>query len=148
MLADQPTARMALEQLRAKGISLALDDFGSGYSNLSYLTNLKVDVLKIDRAFAADLDSNPATRAMIRSFTGLAHELGVSIVVEGVETIDQLCALRDFGCDYAQGYLFAKPLGADAFAALLHQQARPMIRPREDGPARAKLLAEPCRLSA
>ncbi len=119
MLTDHPAVRQTIEALRAEGIGLALDDFGAGYSNLSYLTQLKVDVLKIDRSFVAELETEFATGAMIRNITALAHELGVTVVVEGVETARQRELIVSYGCDFIQGYLFSKPLPVTALSALL-----------------------------
>ena len=119
MLTDHPTVHKSFDTLREGGIRLALDDFGAGYSNLGYLTQLRVDMLKIDRAFVSDLADKFATGAMIRSITALARELNVQVVVEGVETPRQHELIASFGCDYGQGYLFSKPLTPDDLISLL-----------------------------
>jgi EAL domain-containing protein (putative c-di-GMP-specific phosphodiesterase class I) len=123
MLTDHPAVRTVIQALRDEGIGLALDDFGAGYSNLAYLTQLKVDVLKIDRSFAAELDRDFATGAMIRSITALGHELNVSVVVEGVETARQAELIAAYGCDFGQGYLFGKPMPIAALTALVEAGA-------------------------
>ena len=119
MLNDHLTVRSSLQAFRARGVSLALDDFGAGYSNLSYITQLQADILKIDRGFVADLGTALATGAMIRSVTALAHELGIIVAVEGIETTRQLELIASYGCDLAQGYLFNKPQRPEDFVALL-----------------------------
>ena len=95
--------------LQALGITLSLDDFGTGYSSLSYLPRLPFDALKIDRSFVKDVASDDDARAMIRSLVALAHNLDMRVTVEGVETEDQLAAVRDIGCDEIQGYLLGTP---------------------------------------
>ena len=105
--------------LRKLGVRLAIDDFGTGYSSLSYLRRLKVDSLKIDRSFVRDIETEENTLAIVQSVVSLAHALGIEVTVEGVETAGQLTLLRAAGCDRAQGYYFARPLSAPAFARLL-----------------------------
>ena len=132
MLTDHPTVQAALDGFWARGIHLALDDFGAGYSNLSYLTRLKVNVLKIDRGFINDLKDGSATVAVIRSISDLAHELGLDVVVEGVETEEQLRLVTSFGCSFVQGYLFSKPVLPSDFALLLQRdQARAIAEHHE-----------------
>ena len=112
LLSDPAYANMLLHQLADIGVHLALDDFGTGYSSLSYLKNLPVNQLKIDRSFVNNM-SNDATDAMIvRSVIELAHNLGLDVTAEGVETADQLAHLRDLSCDTVQGYHLTKPLAA------------------------------------
>jgi diguanylate cyclase (GGDEF)-like protein/PAS domain S-box-containing protein len=100
----------ALEKLNQLGVSLSMDDFGTGYSSLSYLRNYPFDVLKIDRSFISDIRENPADRELINAAISMAHSLNLKVVAEGVETKEQLDSLKELGCDYAQGYLFSKPL--------------------------------------
>jgi EAL domain-containing protein (putative c-di-GMP-specific phosphodiesterase class I)/CHASE2 domain-containing sensor protein len=102
-----------LSELRATGIRLAVDDYGTGQSTLSYLKHLPVHELKIDKSFVTDLHDNTSDQILVRSTIDLAHELGLVVVAEGVE--DQRCLdiLRDLGCDYAQGYFIGKPLLPD-----------------------------------
>ncbi len=103
---------LLLNELRALGVSISLDDFGSGFSSLTYLKNLPVDFLKLDRSFIHELPSNEESRAITTSVINLAHQLKIKVIAEGVENNDQLKFLSDTGCDYMQGYLFYYPLEA------------------------------------
>ena len=113
---DAVACLFALKQL---GVRLALDDFGTGYSSLAYVERLPIDVLKIDKSFVDGLDQSPRKAAVCRSVIRLAASLGFTCVAEGVETPAQLAVLRYFGCEQAQGYLFSRPLPADALSAVL-----------------------------
>ena len=108
-----------MANLRTLGVRLSLDDFGTGYSSLSYLTKYRFDTLKIDRTFVADLQPGAEALAIVRAIVAMAKNLDMTIVVEGVETHEQLDALRAEGCDLGQGYLFSRPLTAEAVGALL-----------------------------
>ncbi len=113
-----------LGELRELGVTLALDDFGTGYSSLAYLRQLRVDRLKIDRSFLAELSEHPAEQTIVAAIAALARGLGLAVTAEGVETTDQLEHVRALGCDAAQGFLFARPAPPDAIAAqLLHWDA-------------------------
>jgi diguanylate cyclase (GGDEF)-like protein len=116
-----------LGELRELGIRIAVDDYGTGYSSLAYLRELPVDVLKLDKSFIRHLDTDRLATEIVRSTVGLAHALGLRIVVEGVETASAMRQLEDFGCDYAQGYFLGNPQPADRVTALLrqHQNGRP-----------------------
>ena len=111
-------SRMAdtLASVREAGVAFAVDDFGTGYSSLAYLKQLPVDVLKIDRSFIERLDHEDSERAIVAAIVTMAHSLGMTVVAEGVETEAQLEAVRQIGCDTAQGYLLGWPLPPDAFA--------------------------------
>ena len=98
-----------LQDLKAMGVQIALDDFGTGFSPLIHLRRFPVDVLKIDRSFVAGITTSPQDEAIVRSMIDLAHALGVRVVAEGVEQLDQLAALTALGCDMAQGYLWMRP---------------------------------------
>ncbi|HEX6290088.1 MAG TPA: EAL domain-containing protein [Herpetosiphonaceae bacterium] len=113
-------ARTILDHLRTRGTQLALDDFGTGYSSLSLLRRLPISVLKIDQSFVKDLD-NPENAEIVRTIIALAHNLGMRVVGEGVETEAQYRQLRAWGCDGGQGYFFAPPLDRDAIEGLLKE---------------------------
>ncbi|CCD88706.1 conserved hypothetical protein [Bradyrhizobium sp. ORS 285] len=104
-----------LSALRSTGIRLAIDDFGTGHSSLSYLQRLPIDVVKIDRSFIKELGTGRKPKSLVNSMITLSHELGYRVVGEGVETADVAELLRELGCDEAQGYLFAKPMGPAEF---------------------------------
>jgi EAL domain-containing protein (putative c-di-GMP-specific phosphodiesterase class I) len=106
-------------ELRALGLELAIDDFGTGYSSLSYLHRFPIDTLKIDRSFVTQMTDNSENAEIVRTIVTLARSLDMEVVAEGVETADQLRQLSDLGCDYGQGYLFSRPVGAGQAAELL-----------------------------
>ena len=110
-----------LQQLRALGICLAIDDFGTGYSSLSCLHSFPVTTLKVDRAFIGRIGAGGENLEIVRTIVTLAHNLGLDVIAEGVETPEQLTYLRSLGCEYGQGYLFAKPLDAVEAEILLAQ---------------------------
>lgn len=110
---DSPASIMILGQLKELGVEIYIDDFGTGYSSLSYLHKFPVDALKIDRSFIAEIDAKSEESigfSVTQSIIGLAHNLGVKVVAEGIENVRHLIYLRASGCDYGQGYLFSKPL--------------------------------------
>jgi EAL domain-containing protein (putative c-di-GMP-specific phosphodiesterase class I) len=119
-LANAMETSKQIERIRALGIAIAIDDFGTGYSSLSYLHRLPVDRLKIDQSFVRDINNTSAgTASVVRAIVVMAHSLDLSVVAEGVETDEQLEAIREAGCDFAQGYYFYRPLPVDAAAQLL-----------------------------
>jgi EAL domain-containing protein (putative c-di-GMP-specific phosphodiesterase class I) len=113
LISDQPAAAARLACLRAAGVQIAIDDFGTGYSSLAYLTTLPLDTLKIDRAMIADLVGGSRDRIVVRAMIHLARELGLKVVVEGVESVEQLLLVADWGCDLYQGFLGAGALDCD-----------------------------------
>ena len=105
-------AEMAIASFRAlkeKGIQLCIDDFGAGYSSLSYLKKFPIHTLKIDRSFVQDLNRDPQSAAIIKSIISLAHNLNLRVVAEGVETKGQMAFLQECGCDHAQGFFIHVP---------------------------------------
>ncbi|WP_373229169.1 putative bifunctional diguanylate cyclase/phosphodiesterase [Cohnella sp.] len=102
-------------QLKKSGLSIALDDFGTGYSSLSYLRSFPLDVLKIDRGFVKDVTSNPDNAAIVTAIITLAHNLGLKVICEGVETKEQLEFLKDRACDEIQGYYYSRPVSPEEF---------------------------------
>ena len=108
-----------MNALSKMGISFSLDDFGTGYSSLQYLKKLPLNQLKIDRSFVRDLVTDDSDKAIIRTIITMAHSLGMSVIAEGVETVEQRSYLLDNGCMYYQGYLFSKPVPIEEFEALL-----------------------------
>jgi diguanylate cyclase (GGDEF)-like protein len=120
--AHQPTLQI-LFALRDLGLRIALDDFGTGYSSLSYLRSFPFDTIKIDRSFVSELPPNEECAAIVRAITVLGSSLGVSITAEGVETEVQFDALAAAGCTEIQGYLFSRPVPADALPALITRLA-------------------------
>jgi len=120
-LVDDPeSAKHALSLLRQKGSSLYIDDFGTGYSSLNYLVSLPVHFLKIDRTFVTQMKSRKEARAVVASVISMAHNLGLQVVAEGVETQEEADTLKALGCDQGQGYLFHKPLPPSEYEKLLH----------------------------
>jgi diguanylate cyclase (GGDEF)-like protein len=123
LIDDPETAKSRLEDLRKLGVRLALDDFGSGYSSLTYLQRLPFDKLKIDRGFVAALDQSANAGVIIQAIVSLGRALGMGIVIEGVETEHQRVLLRLAGCNEMQGYLFARPGPREAIDKLLSEAA-------------------------
>jgi diguanylate cyclase (GGDEF)-like protein len=109
LIKDADGAIAILERLKALGVQISMDDFGTGYSSLSYFRMFPFDKVKIDQSFIHDMIGNPQARAIIRSVIGLGRGLGMPVVAEGVETAEQLDALRAEGCDQVQGYLISRP---------------------------------------
>jgi diguanylate cyclase (GGDEF)-like protein len=118
-IGDVARAMTVLADLKSLGVALALDDFGTGYSSLSYLRDFPVDIVKIDQSFVRALGDDAAGRSMVTAITQLARGLNLLVVAEGVETDEQFRAVTTIGCDYAQGFLFAKPMKAAEFAGWL-----------------------------
>jgi predicted signal transduction protein with EAL and GGDEF domain len=108
-----------LNKLKDAGVNVSIDDFGTGYSSLSYLQRFKFNTLKIDRSFVSQMDDILETRQIVQAIITLAHNMGMDVVAEGVETHTQASQLTSFACEYAQGYFFSKPLGQEAMLQLL-----------------------------
>jgi diguanylate cyclase (GGDEF)-like protein/PAS domain S-box-containing protein len=119
LMDDIETSARAMHALRELGVKLAVDDFGTGYSSLAYLKRLPVDCLKIDRSFIAGLPSDPHDRSITEAIITLGRSLGLTIVAEGVETVEQWIALDELGCTVGQGFLWSPPIPASSFAPLI-----------------------------
>lgn len=129
LMHDEGAQFARVARLVEAGAEIAIDDFGTGYSSLSYLTRLPAKYLKIDRSFITNL-SSPLQQRLVRSVIGIAHDVGMRVVAEGVETKDQLDLLLEYECDYAQGYLFAKPLSASDFSQYFRSFASGLLHQR------------------
>jgi EAL domain-containing protein (putative c-di-GMP-specific phosphodiesterase class I) len=108
-----------LQQIKSLGIRLAIDDFGTGYSSLSYLHRFPLDTLKIDRSFISALGDNGEGMEIAWTILPMANNLGLDVVAEGIETLQQFTLLKELQCKYGQGYYFSRPLSAEGTAALL-----------------------------
>ena len=110
LLHDLPTATAVTHRLRDLGVVLSLDDFGAGYSSLLHLRQIPLSSVKIDRGFAGDIDTNPETEQFMRALLAFGRDLGLRVIVEGVERPAQVEVLRRIGCTLAQGHLFGRPV--------------------------------------
>jgi EAL domain-containing protein (putative c-di-GMP-specific phosphodiesterase class I) len=127
LMEDINISSAMLDELRVfMGLRLSIDDFGTGYSSLSYLKRFPLDTLKIDRTFVRDVTIDPDDAAIVSSIIGLAHNLRLKVVAEGVESGEQLAYLREHGCDQVQGYYFSEPLPAEEFSELL-KKGKPLL---------------------
>ncbi len=130
LIEDVEAQRHTLAALRELGVALAIDDFGTGYSSLTYLKRFPVNGIKIDQTFVAGIGRDSFDTAIIESVIELAHAVGLHVTAEGVETLDQLLRLRALGCDFAQGYYFARPQPAAELDALLNWDTQGHSAPR------------------
>jgi EAL domain-containing protein (putative c-di-GMP-specific phosphodiesterase class I) len=112
----------ALDDLRRMGVRISIDDFGMGYSSLSYLKRLPLDTLKVDRSFVAGLGEDAEDTAIVRMIIELAYTLGMRIIAEGVESEEQAEELREMGCDLGQGFHFSEPLPTEALSEFLREE--------------------------
>jgi EAL domain-containing protein (putative c-di-GMP-specific phosphodiesterase class I) len=124
MMKNPDVVRTVLAQINAQRIDTCLDDFGTGYSSLSHLQQLPIRFLKIDQSFVRRLGTEDDALAIVKTIIGLAHQLGRQVIAEGVETAEHLVILRSLGCEYGQGYFFAKPLVPEEAEALLASARR------------------------
>ncbi len=125
LLEEKSSVNERLLRFRDHGIQVAIDDFGTGYSSLAYLKNFDIDYLKIDQRFTQKLGEGTVDASICEAIVVMAHKLGIRVIAEGVETATQKDLLTAMGCDYAQGYFYAKPLSAEDFALAHLQQAAP-----------------------
>ena len=129
LMRDSEVLRRAFSLFEARGVSLSVDDFGTGFSNLHYLHRFPVKHLKIDRTFIQHLLTDPQMGRLCEAVVGLGHALRLRVVAEGVETEDAAVRLRQLDCDEAQGYLFARPMPAEELEAWYRQRAAESFRP-------------------
>ena len=122
--AGRGQAEQRLLSLKALGVGLVVDDFGTGYSSLESFAASPFDALKMDQVFIRDIETNPRHRAIVRTITSFAEELGLALTAEGIETPAQRERLQAIGCQYGQGYLFSPALPAEEFEQLLSGTAR------------------------
>jgi diguanylate cyclase (GGDEF)-like protein len=140
MLKDSEMVLSQLNSLRDMGCAIVLDDFGTGYSSLSYLWKFPFSKLKIDRSFVQALDSTHLVRGMLRSIIDLSRNLGLKITAEGIETPEHVALLREYACDYLQGFLTGKPKTAQELPAVILRnfasqlQEQPTLVPKSEGP--------------
>ena len=120
-MGDVEAANTTVRQLHELGVRMAIDDFGTGYSSLNYLKKFPINTVKVDRSFIMDIPESEDDKAITSAVIAMAHRLNMEVVAEGVETQEQLSFLLEHDCEYAQGYLFAKPLSLS--------NLRPMILP-------------------
>jgi diguanylate cyclase (GGDEF)-like protein len=125
---DERRALVVLDDLKHIGVKLSLDDFGTGYSSLNYLNAMPIDTIKVDQSFVAKLNDQPSSREIVSAIIGLAHGLGMTVVAEGVETIQQHRELTELGADLCQGFYFARPM--------LAMLVDPLVRSQADGGSR------------
>jgi len=136
-MADPGRSMVVMHKLKSLGVALSIDDFGTGYSSFSYLRRLPIDKLKIDKSFVQDVEHSADSRAIVQAIAAMAHRLNLGVVAEGVETEAQAAALRDAGCDQAQGFLYARPLGpADAADFIVAHRSQAHPRPLRSAPGR------------
>ena len=132
LMEDPLSAQSTLRKLRDLGIATSIDDYGTGYSSLAYIKQLAVNELKIDRAFVGGMEADRKNAAIVRSTIELGHNLGLTVVAEGVETEHELAELRRFGCDEAQGFFFARPMAAPALERWLSGSRDKTVGQRSD----------------
>lgn len=129
---DVENAAFILREISNLGVHISVDDFGTGYSSFSYLKELPVDTLKIDKTFIDDIDTNEESRAIVKAVLTVAETLGLEVVAEGVEKEEQLAILIEDGCNQIQGYLFSKPLNPDDFEAYLKTSSQLLMKWKTD----------------
>ena len=130
IMEDPERAMEVITELNDLGVKISIDDFGTGYSSLGYLKRLPAREIKIDKSFVSDMDRDNDDATIVRSTVELAHNLGLEVVAEGVETREVWAALKRLGCDVGQGYLFSRPLPADEATRFLAEARDGVVGPR------------------
>ncbi|WP_050803411.1 MULTISPECIES: putative bifunctional diguanylate cyclase/phosphodiesterase [Protofrankia] len=136
LMTQRERAQHTLARLRALGVRVSLDDYGSGYCSLAYLRDLPADELKLDRAFLRDVERSPAAGEIVRSTLALAHTLRLRMVAEGVETAGSWALLAAWGCDEAQGYFISPPMASERVLPWLRQWTQKVRPPQQAHPSR------------
>jgi EAL domain-containing protein (putative c-di-GMP-specific phosphodiesterase class I) len=121
IIADPERALEVMSRLAEMGVKMSIDDFGTGYSSLSHLKKMPVSEIKIDRSFVMDMMKNGNDEVIVKATIGLAHNLGLQVVAEGVENQELADRLRELGCDSLQGFFFSKPVPSKKFIALVEK---------------------------
>ena len=134
-LDDNSISLATLHGLRGLGVRVSIDDFGAGFSSVSYLRRFPFDKIKIDRSFVRDVASDRSTQAIIRALAILGTSLGMEVTAEGVESAEQLQAVRDLGCTQAQGYLISTPRPASELPSIFRKDLR-LVAPARSVPGR------------
>ncbi len=137
LISNMDEAHRMLDILRRMGVEISIDDFGTGYSSLNYVTNLNIDLIKIDKSYVAALPNNRKRKVIISAIIRAAHELDKKVIAEGVETKEQCETLREFGCDCFQGYFYSKPVSSEIATKMLAGRHMPTNNPF---PCRSSLL--------
>ena len=137
----------AVSQLRNLGFIIEMDDFGSGYSSLNMFNQMKIDVLKLDMKFIQNEMAKPASQSILSYVINMSHGVGLSVVAEGIESKEQMDRMRELGCDYMQGYYFAKPMPAEEYEILLKEQSTRfmpsvLLAPRKENNMRTLLVID------
>jgi len=127
MVNNELAAKIQLEHLRSLGFSISMDDFGTGFSSLGYLKKYPFDYIKIDRSFVADMAEKKESHILVKTIVDMAHNFGIQVIAEGVESLDQLEILETLGCDYVQGYLFSPPMAKEEVLAYITDYHREQI---------------------
>jgi len=117
VMSDFARTQERMRRLRKAGVHISIDDFGTGFSNLSQLSRLPFSELKVDKSLIADIGQNPKSEAIIKAIVHMAHALGHKVIAEGIEEPEQLLFIRRLGCDQAQGFLVGTPMAASEFPA-------------------------------
>jgi EAL domain-containing protein (putative c-di-GMP-specific phosphodiesterase class I) len=125
IMENSEAAVATMARLKAMGVHIHIDDFGTGYSSLSYLHHFPVNALKIDRSFISKMVTNDENREIVKTIVALAQSLNLDVIAEGVELADQLTAVKDMACRYGQGFLFAKPMTAEAMEDWIRENKSP-----------------------
>jgi EAL domain-containing protein (putative c-di-GMP-specific phosphodiesterase class I) len=123
-MADRETGFRALRDLSAEGLRVAIDDFGTGYSSLDQLRRMPVDVIKVDRSFVRAMSDGDSDRELVAAVVGMGRALRLTVVAEGIETDEQAEVLRELGCNFGQGFLFARPLPQEQLEELMAAHER------------------------